>query len=662
METEAMEGTEGIEKINHKQMLLSTIRALEPRYNPELRLLRSPFSSPGYHTTLRNVEFIHSTRDSLSYALGLLDTELPSYEQRAFEIIAQVVSLQEQDRSRDTFGIWSWFYEEPLDRMAPPDWNWADFCGSRLVLALSRHGHRIPEELREAVRQAVTYACEAIIKRNVGPDYTNIAILGALVTSLASEELGRADFAAYGLERLTRLYEYTKPRRVFQEYNSPVYTYIAILELSKFRAGTKEDRVKLLCDELIDMTWKTVAEHYHPATGQWSGPHSRCYETLLNEQSGAFLQVATGGKVKFFAWDDLPYEEEWYGSGISCPEAYLELFTFPATKEVRRLYEGGAYVSAGDGKESQGSEGGECVSEGDGTEGRGSEGGEYVSEGDGKESQGSEGGAYVSEGDGTKGQGSEGGASSGTGEKWAVTFLTPEYSLGSFSNSDCWNQRRPLLAYVNNEGRPASVRFRCLHDGYDYCSARFQSWQQRGHVLFGIDFLTDGGDTHPNLDRIDGCIEAEDFRLRLEIGGHLNGVQAIHREKGVLIQIGPVGCELRNWFAGFSGEGAEKRSLEWEVRELEDTLAADLVLYSGARRTIDFRKLEQAAIVCSLDMGSSEVAAAPVIEAAASGGLRIGPGPDVAAVGRSSGGETADEPIAGRETAFYLSLRPRPGV
>ncbi|GGF66509.1 hypothetical protein GCM10010912_09360 [Paenibacillus albidus] len=634
METEAMEGTEGIEgiegmeKINHKRMLLSTIRALEPRYNPELRLLRSPFSSPGYHTTLRNVEFIHSTRDSLSYALGLLDTELPSYEQRAFEIIAQVVSLQEQDRSRDTFGIWSWFYEEPLDRMAPPDWNWADFCGSRLVLALSRHGHRIPAELREAVRQAVTYACEAIIKRNVGPDYTNIAILGALVTSMAGEELGRTDFAAYGLERLTRLYEYTKPRRVFQEYNSPVYTYIAILELSKFRAGTKEDRVKLLCDELIGMTWKTVAEHYHPATGQWSGPHSRCYETLLNEQSRAFLQVATGGKVKFFAWDDLPYEEEWYGSGISCPEAYLDLFTVPATKEVRRLYEGGAYVSAGGG-----------------TEGRGCEGRENVSEGDEKE-----------------GQGSEGGASSGTGEKWAVTFLTPEYSLGSFSNSDCWNQRRPLLAYVNNEGRPASVRFRCLHDGYDYCSARFQSWQQRGHVLFGIDFLTDGGDTHPNLDRIDGCIEAGDFRLRLEIGGHLNRVQAIHREKGALIQIGPIDCELRTWFAGFSGEGAEKQSLAWEVRELEDTLAVDLVLYSGARRTIDFRKLEQAAIVCSLDMGSSGVAAAPVIEAAASGRLRVGPGPDVAAAGRSSGGETADEPIAGRETAFYLSLRPRPGV
>jgi hypothetical protein len=36
-------------------------------------VLRRPFSSPGYHTQLTG-GFVHSTRESLAYAVGLLDT------------------------------------------------------------------------------------------------------------------------------------------------------------------------------------------------------------------------------------------------------------------------------------------------------------------------------------------------------------------------------------------------------------------------------------------------------------------------------------------------------------------------------------------------------------------------------------------------------------
>lgn len=121
--------------VDQRQLLIHKMSGLESRYDPVICMLRSPFSSPGYHTTLKQAEFIHSTRDSLSYALGLLDTGLAGYEQRAFDVIRQVISLQDTNPAHDTCGIWSWFYEEPLDQMAPPDWNWADFCGSRLVQA-----------------------------------------------------------------------------------------------------------------------------------------------------------------------------------------------------------------------------------------------------------------------------------------------------------------------------------------------------------------------------------------------------------------------------------------------------------------------------------------------------------------------------------------------
>ncbi|WP_379157791.1 glycoside hydrolase family 105 protein [Paenibacillus sp. sgz5001063] len=560
------------ETIDQQRLLIRKIQTLESRYNPELHLLRSPFSSPGYHTTLREAEFIHSTRDSLSYALGLLDTELPEYEQRAFDIITQVVSLQDTDRSHDTFGIWSWFYEEPLAQMAPPDWNWADFCGSRLVQALSRHGYRFPQPLRAAVAQSIEYACEAIIKRNVGPDYTNIAILGAFVTRVAGEQLGREDYAEYGLKRLQKLYDYTMERGAFQEYNSPVYTYIAILELSKLRAETMDDSVRALSGELIDLSWRTVAGYYHPATAQWSGPHSRCYETLLNSQGKAFLQLATRGEVMFFDWDQLPYEEEWYRSGFECPAAYLELFTVPATREIRQLYEG-SKKDAGSGK-------------------------------------------------------------------WAVTFMTPQVSVGSFTNSDLWNQRRPLLVYADNNGYPSYIQLRCLHDGYDFCSARFKSKQEQGQVLFGIDFITDGGDTHPNLDPTGGAIEAEDLRLRLEIGGRMEDVLAESTEEGAVIRIGEIECVLTTWFAAFTGHEGSRRDWSWEVQKSAEHLLVELVLYAGPRKRIDLTVLRQAAMVFSLDIQQAPQGSNPQITVA-DGKLRV-----------SCGGDEAE--------AFSLCLNPGP--
>ncbi|MED4955292.1 hypothetical protein NYE69_09935 [Paenibacillus sp. FSL R5-0527] len=556
--------------MDERKMLIRNMKALDSRYNPELQLLRSPFSSPGYHTTLTGVEWVHATRDSLNYALGLLDTELAEYETRALQVIARVISLQDTDPGRNTFGIWPWFCEEPLERMAPPDWNWADFCGSRLITALCRHGHRFPEELRAAVIRSVQYACEAIRKRNVGPDYTNIAILGTFVTLIYGERYAHQEFENYGLDRLTRLYEHTRRREVFEEYNSPVYTYIAILELSKLRGLTLNGKAREMCDKLLQMTWKTVAEHYHVATRQWSGPHARRYETLLDERSKAFLQLATQGRVMFYSWERLPYEEEWFGSGMACPPEYLDGFTLPDTRLITQWYRG------------------------------------------------------------DRGE---------TSERWATTYITPQYSLGTFDESDFWNQRSVLLAYADNGGSPVYLRLRFLHDGYDFCSALFHSRQRRERVWFGVDFASNGGDTHINLDRIDGSMQAEDLRLRLELGGELAGADIREVKNGAVIQIGGLQFSFKSWltlfveesdphqalfaeesdpyqalFAGesdphqalFAGEPDPRQTFAWELNRAgaNGTMTLDLVLYSGPRKTIALDRMKQAALVMSLAAGA----------------------------------------------------------
>ena len=68
---------------------------------------------------------------------------------RAVAIVDQLLSLQDVDPFSRTYGIWSWYLEEPLSEMAPPDWNWADFCGARLAMILTYHADSLPAELVE---------------------------------------------------------------------------------------------------------------------------------------------------------------------------------------------------------------------------------------------------------------------------------------------------------------------------------------------------------------------------------------------------------------------------------------------------------------------------------------------------------------------------------
>jgi len=300
------------------------------QYNPAEQMVRRPFSSPGYHTTLTG-GFVHPTRDSLNYALGLLDTGKPEHLERATAIVRRVVSLQDTDPARRTYGIWSWFMEEPLDQMSPPDWNWADFNGVTLLQIARDHRARLPADVARAVEASIVHAARSIQKRNVGPHYTNIAIMGTYVTLFAGELLDLPEFRDYGLERLRRFHAYTVENGSFEEYNSPTYTVIALLELSRLQAHVQAPAARPLIDDLVRRAWMEIATHFHAPTRQWGGPHSRAYSALNSNSALALIQRGTGGRVDFGL--DAPDREE-LRLPVACPpdlEAHFRSLPEPRT-------------------------------------------------------------------------------------------------------------------------------------------------------------------------------------------------------------------------------------------------------------------------------------------------------------------------------------------
>jgi hypothetical protein len=309
-----------------KDAFLRVLAKQDERYDPAEQMIRRPFSSPGYHTTLTG-GYVHPTRDSLNYAVALLDSGQPDRLRRAEKILRRVISLQDQNPESRTYGIWSWFAEEPLDKMSPPDWNWADFCGTQLLQVAVDHMDRLDADLQRQVRESILHACGAIKRRNVGPGYTNIAVMGAYVTLVAGERFDNEEFADYGKARLKRFHGHTFSQGSFSEYNSPTYSIVAITELSRMARHVKDAESRKLLDELNRFAWSHVARHFHAPTGQWAGPHSRCYATLLRDSTRAYIQRATDGELQFLPESKAFESLNTHRIGAKCPPDMLNYFT-----------------------------------------------------------------------------------------------------------------------------------------------------------------------------------------------------------------------------------------------------------------------------------------------------------------------------------------------
>ncbi|MCR2805617.1 hypothetical protein [Paenibacillus soyae] len=523
----------------HQKWLERKVKSLDRDFTPDKRLYRFPFNSPGYHTRIREAEYVHSTYPNAMAAAALLDSGMDAYEQRAFDILEKLISLQDTDRSSPTFGIWSWFEEEPLAEMSPPDWNWADFIGKNLVLVLSRHGDRLPAGLAQRLKLALRNAADAIIARDVGPSYTNIAIMGAFVTLIGGERLGISSYEQYGLARLERFLAFTRRLNTFQEYNSPAYATITILELSRLRTETSNERAKAICEELLDVAWSMIAEHFHAPTGEWGGPHRRSYSTLLKPNVRSFLQLATRGAASYGPWEELDYSPEWYKSGIACPDRYLDRFRTLQSRSIREVYQL----------------------------------------------------------DETKGI-----------QRVAAADLSADYAIGSFNQEIMWTQCRSLVGYFDSGAGAVSMQLRFLLEHYDFSSALLTADQLDGQLLFGLNLFTNGGNTHPVLDKTNGVMETSDLRIRLEFDGQLDLVQGKLRDhEGFDIHIGQQVVSLRLLHGIFEEEGQGQPYIpSWQLQHVEGKLHADYVIYSGPRRVFEMSEIRQAIFIFALAVGGED--------------------------------------------------------
>ncbi len=450
--------------------LITTAAAAGKRaYDVAHRLIRMPGSASSVHTALGG-RTVHAFRESTTYALILLETGAAD---EAAGILDRVLDGQDLDPLSDTYGIWPYYLEEPLERMARPDTNWADFIGQELVLTMIRHATALPDPLRERLRTAIAAAAEAVVRRNVPMSYTNIASKGTFVTLGAGQVLGDPELTRYGRERIERLAATVDETGSFAEYNSPTYWLVTCTAMSAVSQYITDQRSATIAADLVDRLWRHLVQRWHLPSGQLSGPMSRAYRDDLGEEPHllAHLAKAVGGQPPFDSGldrvDDSPAALGLVHTAILRPDAPADV--------VRQL-----------------------VTAGPPTMRR-----ELFSR--------------------------------GRPDRVGSTWLHTKNTLGTINFADCWFQRRNLLGYwgANDAWRrpPRSVRLRVVKDDVDFVSAIFSSVQQGPHVLWHVGFASPGGDHHVHRNVIPSgeSVPMRSLRVLFELRGvtdpaiHVNG-------------------------------------------------------------------------------------------------------------------------------------------
>ncbi|MGO4496899.1 hypothetical protein AB4114_13450 [Paenibacillus sp. 2RAB27] len=485
-----------------------------------------------YHTNIRNAE-VHMIRESFYFALSLLDRQAEGDTELAAGIIGRLLDFQELDRKQSNYGIWPYYMEEPIADMASPDRNWADFCGKALIQAYVDHADKLPQELLTRIRTSLEAAAVLIMQRNVMPSYTNICIMGTYVSLLAGELLGNMELFTYGRSKLELLHEYCTFHGAFTEYNSPTYTVVAIEDLSLMLRHIRDAASLNMIEELHDMAWASIAEHYHSATRQWAGPHSRSYETLQGKGLLSFLQLAGQGRLQFLEENELEISALWARVGLNMPEAFVAYFKTgrAASFTEKVIVKGAAPVIAS-------------------------------------------------------------------------SYLTPAFALGSFNHCDLWNQRRPLTAYWGEAEQATSLRFRCLHDQYDFSSGLLHTIQHRGHLLGIARFCSDHGDKHFVLDPIQGTIHASSLLFRFEFGGDRSGLMLpdqVDVGKPLLIRTPHVKIGLMLHECRFGTYTPHVR-----LTEDDATTSLEIVMYEGEGKDLALTELIEAHVLFGLVIESAD--------------------------------------------------------
>ncbi len=168
------------------------------------------------------------------------------------------------------------------------DLNAVQFALEQIVPFLLDYGDQITPALRAELLDAVRIGAAEIARLHVAIWYTNIALLDILNTVLAGRVLEDTRLLARGRQRMDEWIAFTNVSGAVPEYNSPTYAAVDLAALAELAHRTDDPVIRVKAQVMEERLWIHTALHYHHPTAQLAGPHSRAYH---NDVTGGICGI-----------------------------------------------------------------------------------------------------------------------------------------------------------------------------------------------------------------------------------------------------------------------------------------------------------------------------------------------------------------------------------
>ncbi|HTO93483.1 MAG TPA: hypothetical protein VMM80_03900 [Bacteroidota bacterium] len=144
------------------------------------------------------------------------------------------------------------------------------------ILSPGARDHLRAEIARELVHAAETQWRDGNVNHPLGA-YCTLVLGGEASGAPWAADLGTRRLAEF--QRLTGDRRFVRSRQAeMSEYNSPTYTALDIVFLAMIAHYARGSEARRLAVFLEERLWLDVALHFHAPSGQFAGPHSRCYQ------------------------------------------------------------------------------------------------------------------------------------------------------------------------------------------------------------------------------------------------------------------------------------------------------------------------------------------------------------------------------------------------
>jgi YD repeat-containing protein len=289
-------------------------RRMEAYERAKSQLARSFDPEVGLCVNRTELAARHIPRTSLDYARCLLRDGGAEDAALAAKIIERCLEAQEQETGHPHHGGFRFALEDE----EVTGLNVTSFVLLRLLAIWNEHGDRLPETLRDTLRRRVRWALAELARVDVALRYTNPALMDSANTILWGEVLAEPELIAAGKAKFDAWVAFTAGAGAPYEYNSPGYVAIDLTVLATLVTLSRDPDVRLKARLMEERLWLHAVLHFHDATGQIAGPHSRAYHGGMHGGAEGVYQLL---------WQEL-------GLDLPVPSPYLDRQPRPSGFEL----------------------------------------------------------------------------------------------------------------------------------------------------------------------------------------------------------------------------------------------------------------------------------------------------------------------------------------